>query len=103
VVHTPIKTVALVAGNANAVIAADSLKVKHGVSLTDGTAYSVTITNNAIENAAGEKFAGIAAGAWTFTTGDYTAPVVEALTPDNEATNVDVTTPFNLVIEFERC
>jgi methionine-rich copper-binding protein CopC len=99
---TPVKTVALVSGNADAVIAADSLKVKHNLTLTDGTAYAVTITNNAIENAAGEKFGGIAAGAWDFTTGDYTAPVVEKLTPLDGAANVDVkATPFNLVIEFK--
>jgi large repetitive protein len=98
----PIKTVALIAGNANAVIAADSLKVKHGLTLTDNTAYSVTITNNAIENAAGEDFGGIAAGAWTFTTGDYTVPVVDELSPVDNAANVDVmVTPFNLVITFE--
>ena len=99
---TPVKTVALVAGNANAVIAADSLKVMHGLTLTDGTEYTVTITNNAIENAAGEKFAGIASGAWVFETGDYTAPVVDELSPVDNAANVDVkAATFNLVITFD--
>jgi large repetitive protein len=100
--NTPLKSVALVSGNANAKIGADSLAVKHGLTLADNTTYSVTITNNAIENAAGEPFAGITAGNWVFTTGDYTVPVVDELWPADNAANVDVKAdPFALEITFE--
>jgi large repetitive protein len=96
-----VKTITLATGNANAVIKDNTLTVKHGLTLTDLSEYSIGITNNAIENAAGEKFAGINSADWKFTTGDYTAPVVKTLTPLNGATGVDVkTNPFNLVVEF---
>ena len=99
---TLVKTVALVTGNANAVISGAKLTVKHGLTLTEGSVYKVGITSNTIENTASEKFAGLNADNWQFTIGDYTAPVVQTLVPANGASGVNVQAdPFNLVITFQ--
>lgn len=98
---TLVKTITLAAGSTNASISGKVLTVTHGLTLTEGAGYSLGITSNAIENAAGEKFAGIAAGAWTFTIGDYTGPVVKTLDPENGEPNVDVSPDFILEVEFE--
>ncbi|WP_425390481.1 Ig-like domain-containing protein [Ekhidna sp.] len=58
------------------------------------TEYYVTIQNNAIEDLAGNKFAGFDdTMTWTFTTEaapDETAPVITSLNPTDDATNIAV-------------
>lgn len=98
---TLVKTITLAAGSTNASISGKVLTVTHGLTLTERVEYTLGITSNAIENAAGEKFAGIAAGAWSFTVGDYTGPVVNTLDPENGEPNVDVSPDFTLEVEFE--
>ncbi len=106
-----VKTIALEQGSANASISGSTLTVKHGLTFADGENYSVGINNNAIENTAGEDFAGITNTIvgdpavrtydWMFTIGDYTKPVVASLNPADGETNVDVKDdPFQLEITF---
>ena len=92
-------------GSADASIDGKELTVVHGLDLEEGATYTLGITEDAIENAAGENFAGIttASGDWNFTIGDYTAPVVKTLTPADDANNVVIDATFNLAIRVYRC
>ncbi len=68
--------------------------------LPDDEDLYVQIDNTAIEDLAGNTFAGISDNTtWNFTTVDLTDPVISALSPMDETANVSVAA--NLVIDFD--
>ena len=89
-----IKTIVLDANSSDASISGKKLYVTHGVTLVEGNDYTLGITDDAIEGYAGLT-------GWDITIGDYTDPVIGTLSPANGANNIDINTPFDLVITFD--
>ncbi len=84
----------------------EKVTIDAAANFPEGATVSVVVPAGAFEDAAGNDFAGIAAGSWNFTVKpaptptDNTAPVVADLSPDNGATNVAVSTN-SLEITFD--
>ncbi|MBI3986155.1 MAG: Ig-like domain-containing protein, partial [Lentisphaerae bacterium] len=66
------------------------------------TAYYVEVGTNCLRDAAGNMFAGLAGtGAWHFVAADTTRPLVTALDPPDDATDVAASTNFTLTFDEE--
>lgn len=57
--------------------------------LSDSSSYRIEIEAGAFADAAGNSFAGLSGAAWTFSTPDLTAPIVQSLSPQNGGTLAD--------------
>ncbi len=76
-----------------------ALVINPSVTLDSETEYYVTIATTAVDDSAGNSFAGITASTtWSFTTADVQAPTVSSLSPADNATGVGVNA--DLVITF---
>lgn len=63
--------------------------------------YSITVTGDAFQDLAGNRFAGLGAGKWDFTAGDYTPAILKALSPQgNVLAGSGISTP-TLKLEFD--
>ncbi|MGQ8336531.1 Ig-like domain-containing protein [Sunxiuqinia sp. A32] len=80
------------------IIDGDSLVITSGVTLEENMSYSVILTAGSVETVATPT--GNGEIDWGFTVGDYTAPVVNTLDPENGATNVYTEDGFSLTISF---
>lgn len=69
-------------------IANNFLTINPTSDLTSGEGYYVLISAGSIEDLAGNAFAGIAEGDWSFATADVTSPVISSLLPADNATGV---------------
>ena len=68
--------------------------------LASSTGYYVEIDNGAIQDIAGNNFAGITGSStWSFTTAapDTTPPVISSLSPANNSSNISISTPLQII------
>lgn len=74
-------------------ITANIATMDPGPEFEENTTYHVLIDGGAFVDGSGNEFAGIADNTtWSFTTGDFTNPIISRLSPENNATNVNVNT-----------
>ena len=77
----------------------NTITINPSQNLAESTAFYVQIDATAFDDTAGNSFAGISdSTTWNFTTGEFTNPTLETLSPSDNATNVAVNT--DLVITF---
>jgi len=82
--------------------AGPQLFVDLSVPLDDFTRYHVLISSNAIQDTAGNFFAGLSSStAWYFSTGDNTPPAIVALSPSHMSTNAPVATTSPITLTFD--
>jgi hypothetical protein len=70
------------------------------IDLKENSTYYVRVMEGSVVDLAGNSFVGISDDSWSFTTEDNQPPVIESLTPADDATTVSVMT--DLTIEFDR-